>query len=259
MHVHSAHHLDSSAAPQPFLSIELVSRNSRSSVHVCRFSDVLQNRAYCLKTLCADGRYLEHQRNLLARLVAGSREGLAGGEKVLCGSKQARGEGRSRRRQRGGERGAGLRRTLRGDRNASRLAFAPFAREVALLGVCLGRRRSSFPRYSATCSRASAASADGLVVAAARSGNRPARPGALRRGFRHRPHPSRPEALEHHHGDLPCRAGYRHRPRYGFLSGRADRRRALRLIRLHGSGGYHAHARMGEREPGRVLFRHRGA
>lgn len=81
MHVHSAHHLDSSAAPQPILTIELVSRNSRSSVHVCRFSDVLQNRAYCLKTLCADGRYLEHQRSLLARLVAGSREGLAGGRR----------------------------------------------------------------------------------------------------------------------------------------------------------------------------------
>ena len=48
MHVHSAHHLDTSAAPQPFLSIELVSRSSRSSVHVCRFSDMLQSRAYCL-------------------------------------------------------------------------------------------------------------------------------------------------------------------------------------------------------------------
>ena len=74
MHVHSAHHLDTFAAPQPFLSIELVSRSSRSSVHVCRFSDMLQSRAYCLKTLRADGRYLEHQRSLLARLVAGSRK-----------------------------------------------------------------------------------------------------------------------------------------------------------------------------------------
>ena len=74
MHVHSAHHLDTPAVPQPFLSIELVSRSSRSSVHVCRFSDMLQSRAYCLKTLRADGRYLEHQRSLLARLVAGSRK-----------------------------------------------------------------------------------------------------------------------------------------------------------------------------------------
>lgn len=77
MHVHPAHHLDTSAAPQPFLSIKLVSRKSRSSVYECRFSDTFLNRAYCLKTLRAEGPYLEHQRSLLARLVAGSREGVA--------------------------------------------------------------------------------------------------------------------------------------------------------------------------------------
>lgn len=83
MYIHSARHVDT-VPPAPFLSIDLVSRSSRSSVYVCRFAgDALPNCAYCLKTLRAAGPYLEHQRNLLTRLVESSRLQGAEGEATL--------------------------------------------------------------------------------------------------------------------------------------------------------------------------------
>lgn len=81
MHIHSARRVEARRwASQP-LSIELVSKSSRSYVFVCRFaSDAASQRRCCLKTVRAEGPYLRHQTELLSRLAESARSRAAAGE-----------------------------------------------------------------------------------------------------------------------------------------------------------------------------------
>ena len=74
MHIHSARRVEARKWVSQPLSIELVSKSSRSNVFVCRFaSEAAAWRRCCLKTVRAEGPYLRHHIELLSRLAEGAR------------------------------------------------------------------------------------------------------------------------------------------------------------------------------------------
>lgn len=81
MHIHSGNRVEGRGLASHPLSIDLVSKSSRSSVFVCRLaSGAAPQRACCLKTMRAEGPYLRHQVELFARLAEDSRSRSAEGE-----------------------------------------------------------------------------------------------------------------------------------------------------------------------------------